>query len=96
MSINDYLNYEAEIDSDSEDFIKDLSDDEKEEKEEKKIEKEEKENIENKKLEYEEKCNYLLNELKLTFDELYPLIDISLYKKLCDLHQQLNINVSKI
>ena len=45
MSINDYLNYEAEIDSDSEDFIKDLSDDEKEEKEEKKIEKEEKENI---------------------------------------------------
>lgn len=93
MSINDYLNYEAELDSDSEDFIKEDNDDDTEEKIN--IEKE-KEEAENKKIECEEKCKYLLNELKLTFDELYPLIDISLYMKLCNLHQQLNITVSDI
>ena len=89
MSINDYLNYEAEIDSDSEDFIKEYSDDETDEKEE----------IAAKKQECEEKCKYLLKELKelkLTFDELYPLIDLSLYNKLCNIHQQLNITVSDI
>ncbi len=93
MSINDYLNYEAEIDSDSEDFIKEDLDDETEEKINNEKEKEE---AENKKIECEEKCKYLLKELKLTFDELYPLIDISLYTKLCNLHQQLNITVSDI
>ena len=86
MSINDYLNYEAEIDSDSEDFIKEYSDDETDENEK----------IEAKKQECEEKCRYLLKELKLTFDELYPLIDLSLYNKLCDIHQQLNISISDI
>lgn len=91
MSINDYLNYDAEIDSDSEDFIKEYSDDETNE-----YVNNEKEEIIIKKQEYEEKCKYLLNELKLTFDEMYPIIDISLYNKLCDLHQQLNINISDI
>ena len=90
MSMNDYLNYEAEIDSDSEDFIKEYSDDETNE------DTNNKEEIIIKKQECEEKCRYLLNELKITFDELYPMIDISLYNKLCDLHQQLNITVSDI
>ena len=91
MSKNDYLNYEAEIDSDSEDFIKEYSDDETNEDTNN-----EKEEIIIEKQEYKEKCGYLLNELKTIFDELYPIINISLYNKLCDLHQQLNITVSDI
>lgn len=87
MSIDNYLNYEAEIDSDSEDFIKEYSDDEEENN---------KEELEHKKAECEEKCIYLLKELKLTFDELYPMIDIPLYNKLCNLNQQLNMAVSNI
>lgn len=43
-----------------------------------------------------QKCEYLLKELKYTFDELYPVIDNSLYNELCNYHQQLNIILSKI